>query len=234
MKQNDSILIGVAKMLFYSHVIVANRLEQILMPRDLKDYYLGAIAPDIRYYARLPRETTHLPLEKIQEMEINYPSLKSFILGYKIHIASENIIAALKIDEKIRSQFPISILKNKLPAQFVSVLIEYYYLETEKIYIECGTDLNPILGVMGITQQVLSEVTFEINDFFKDPTFQSAIRGVNKLGLAGGSNVQKYLRVANRLNDNKLAKFLLFAFTQKHIKFFDANASKLILEAINS
>ena len=70
----------------YSHLVIAAKLEALIKPDTVQDYYWSAVAPDIRYLANMRREHTHLDQDRIRELMVCYPHLRSFLSGYQVHI----------------------------------------------------------------------------------------------------------------------------------------------------
>lgn len=81
------------------HLAIAKELEKYLNISNKKDYYLGAIAPDLAKQINLNRNTSHFSYDNSQGIpNINlfikkYPNFKqnSFTLGYFIHLYTDKI-----------------------------------------------------------------------------------------------------------------------------------------------
>src|SRR6185503_5322806 len=104
----------------YSHLVIASKVEALVDPENAQEYYWGAIAPDIRYLAAMPRNQTHLPSQRIVGFMSRFPHLKSFLQGYLVHCLSDEI----ELGEVFFQHFPFSILKSKMSHQQLAVILE--------------------------------------------------------------------------------------------------------------
>lgn len=86
----------------YSHLVIAAKLEALVNPKDVQEYYWGAIAPDIRYLAAMQRQQTHIPSQRIVDFISQYPHLKSFLQGYLVHC----IIDEIELDQIFSPNLP--------------------------------------------------------------------------------------------------------------------------------
>lgn len=80
------------------HLAVAKELKKYLNVSDEKDYYLGAIAPDISKQIGQDRDISHFITNQKDNPNINlfirrYPNFKynSFSLGYFIHLYTDKL-----------------------------------------------------------------------------------------------------------------------------------------------
>lgn len=104
----------------YSHLVIASKLEPLVNPENAQEYYWGAIAPDIRYLAAMPRKQTHVPCQRIVGFISQYPHLKSFLQGYLVHCLSDEI----DLGQVFFRHFPFSILRSKMSRQRMAVILE--------------------------------------------------------------------------------------------------------------
>lgn len=97
------------------HLAVAKELEKSLNLKRVKDYYLGAIAPDISKQIGEKREKSHFLINTTNEIPNikvftnKYPNFKlnSFDLGYFIHLYTdklwiENFISKITKEDTIK------------------------------------------------------------------------------------------------------------------------------------
>ena len=108
----------------YSHLVIAAKLEALIKPDTVQDYYWSAVAPDIRYVADLPRQQTHIPSERMVEFFSQYPDLQSFLQGYLVHCLSDEI----ELRQVFLQHFPFSVLKNNLSHQQIAAILELFFL----------------------------------------------------------------------------------------------------------
>lgn len=117
----------------YSHYVLAAKLEQVIRPENRKEYFWGAVAADIRYLANMRRNVTHLGQDRLQELMSCYAHLRSFLLGYQVHVLIDEFEQD-KISQMVSSSFPLNLLKKILrksiaPEQMI-MLVEMYYLQS--------------------------------------------------------------------------------------------------------
>lgn len=202
-------------MLFYSHLVIAHKFEELFKPQDRAAYYTGSIIPDIRYFTDLPREQTHLELNEILNLKKSFPEEESFLDGFFLHCL---------IDEKdthniLFSIYPNCLLRDILPRSFAVVIIELYFMKKYHLEIKLSDKGNRFLNEIGITDKQLSEYTAEMNKFIKTPGFEAGLESVKNLGLFSKKGTQKYLKKARFLDRHKLfQKFLFKLFRLKKIE----------------
>ena len=190
----------------YAHIVLAHKLVSHMQPENIKDYYLGAIIPDVRYIASIKRKQTHIPLEQIVAFHTQYPELDSFIKGYMVHC----MIDMLDLPQYAWQKFPLSVFKKRLPNAFAPVLIEFYYLENANISVELTTTSNKMLHDLNINPNDVSTMATQLNTFLAAPSFASGLTVIRNFGLFG-SGVERYLKAAHFLNRHPYIKQALFA-----------------------
>lgn len=189
----------------YTHLIIAHELQDQLQLDSLADYYLGAIAPDIRYYLGIDRQQTHIPSERMAGYAGQHPHLRSFALGYMVHCETDNA----PLPGIFR--FPLSLTRRRLPAQLTPVLIEFYFLESKRLRLQVSELGNEMLSDLGIAQIQLTPFAEQVNHFLSAPSFESGLGAAQKLGIFDHPGAQKYLDVAQTIRRWPLLKRLLFA-----------------------
>jgi hypothetical protein len=91
----------------YSHLVIASKLEAQVRPENAAEYYWGAVAPDVRYPARMQRDRTHHHRQK-SWTDARQPAW-SFLLGYTVHCLAD------EIDLGIFQHLPFSLFKPDDP-----------------------------------------------------------------------------------------------------------------------
>ncbi len=218
-------------MLIYSHMVIASLLESHVMPVNKQDYYLGSIAPDIRYYAEIPRQQTHLPLGQIIEYVNEYPHLTSFLQGYFIHCASENLPKEAGLNESVLRQFPFSLktVQNKLPKSFISIVLAFYHLEKSRIPSNVAETGNEILRDLGIDDGVTQEFARKMNQFLMEPSLSSGMSALQDLGLLRNQGLNRYLQVVRFIRIGIVKRWLFSTFS-KSINDFHETAIPIMIE----
>lgn len=193
----------------YTHLTIAKGLEARLKPADPQDYYLGAVIPDIRYYSKLPREQTHIPLERIKELAALHPQLQSFVAGYTVHLLTDEFSSLTKV---IFHRFPFNLLSKKLPSYLAPILIECYYLETDALRdTQVSESSNDLLDSLGIKQEDVTKFAQLINRFLSMPSFALGLATLQDLSMLNRERVEKQINAAQTIQRNHLIRRLLFA-----------------------
>ncbi len=191
----------------YSHVVVASKVERYLCPSDREQYYLGAVVPDVRYYSGVSRWQTHLPLEQVAAFGARYPDLQSFILGYLVHCAVDEI----DLSRFILRRFPLSLARPLLPAKAAAMLIEYRYLETTTVDKRVSEASNQMLTDLGIDEATVVRFARQINQFLAEPSLEAGLTLAYRLGLSDYPGLEKYLWAAQLVGCSRVLRKLAAA-----------------------
>jgi hypothetical protein len=187
----------------YSHLVIASKIEALVHPENAPEYYWGAIAPDIRYLAAMPRKQTHLPSQRIVGLISQYPYLKSFLQGYLVHCLTDEI----ELEGVFFKHFPFSILKNKMSRQQLAVILELYYFETERISQRLSDVHNEVLTELGLREAQSARLSQSISQYAMSSSFESRITDLARLlGLENDSRIANYRIAAKRFQKNWLLK----------------------------
>lgn len=192
----------------YSHYILAAKLEESLQPELPQAYYWGAVVPDIRYLANMRRDHTHLGPDRFNELMSCYPNLRSFLLGYQVHI----LIDQMDVSQIINAAFPINLLKmvlrKNISPQQIIMLVEMYYLQSGTAGPLSG-DHNEVLADLGITSQQTSVFRQALQEYFDNRTSEAAIAAFQKIGWIQNARVEKYLNAYLTMQKRKVMNTLL-------------------------
>jgi hypothetical protein len=191
-------LAGYAKLVcmhFYSHLVVAQALLPHLQPVSLPEYYWGAVAPDIRYAAGMRRKQTHRPAAEVRGWLDSAPEMHDFILGYLVHILTDERDAA----GTLYDGFPIRAIRRRLPRSLAAALLESAYIDSVPLAVQlAGTD-NALLQEMGVPRALLTPFAQAANRYASAPSLPVALELLSGLGLQGSPRLQRYLRIARWL-----------------------------------
>ncbi len=218
----------------YSHLVIAAFLEQMLAPGNPAEYLLGSAAPDFRYLAGMPRSQTHLSIAQICAYHARYPELASFLMGYTVHCAVDEIDLAREFFRPI----PRAFIRSFLPRQFSPVVIELYYLETARVENRLAEDANAITRDLGLRDEDVQTASRQINAFLAAPSFEGELASLRANGLSADARIERYLGIARWIDRNRGLKRLLFAglrqdklIQEGYIALFTAGALKGWIEA---
>ncbi len=197
-------------MIQYSHYILAARAAPLLQPDNLADYFWGTLVPDVRYLAHMRRKMTHLHPEEIQGWAAQYPHLRSFILGYRVHCLLDDILLA----EVVGRAFPLNLVqwlsRQRLAYQHFAVLTELYFLQSPPVKQPISGEYNEIIACLGVSREHAAAYACAMQEYIASPTFETAMRAFQKLGLVNDDRIDRYLGAARSINNNLvLQKFLV-------------------------
>jgi hypothetical protein len=207
-------------MWLYSHLVVADTVKPYLVPDDLEAYRLGATVPDIRHWVRTERAQTHIPPQEVAAYLPRYPHLRSFILGYLVHCISEDSMSQLGLDRAILGRFPICLLRYLVPARFVTVLVEWYYCETDPKPYRVAERGNEMLRDLGIDDDAVAEFARDVNAFLSNPS-PAEMLSLLENAVADHPRYQEYVRVPRLLARHSLLKRLVFALSKGPVSTFN-------------
>ena len=182
---------------FYSHLVVAQALLPHLQPVCLPEYYWGAVVPDIRYAAGMRRQQTHRPAAEVRGWLDSAPELHDFVLGYLVHILTDERDAAGALYDR----FPIRAVRRRLPRSLAAVLLESAYTESVPLAVQlAGTD-NALLDGMGVPRTLLAPFVHAANRYASAPSLPVALELLSGLGLRDSPRLERYLRIARWLEN---------------------------------
>jgi hypothetical protein len=191
----------------YSHIVIAQGLEETIRPDNLQEYYWGAVAPDIRYLVvGMPRNATHISVDKIAAYMRNYPERKAFLQGYLVHCVSDS----LNFPGIIQRKIPFNRQKEKLSPQHCTVILEFFNIERVSPHQETltGTD-NIILKELGIDGAYAARFAQAVKRYTMAPSIAASIKLYQELGLAGDERIEKYRAAVERFQRSWLQKMLI-------------------------
>ena len=189
----------------YAHLVLARAVESILCPTDPAEYYWGAIIPDIRYMAGMPRSQTHLPLEEIDRLMHRYTHLRDFLIGFRVHCLVDKIDVGAAVGE----QFPLSLVRARFSPQMLTMMTEYYYLRTGRFAQLVSGKYNDALIELGIEPDQCAAFAGAANQYIASPTFETALQAFESLGMVDNRRINRYIKNARRIESSLLIKPVL-------------------------
>jgi hypothetical protein len=191
----------------YSHIVVASKLESLVKPEDPKDYYWGAVAPDIRYLAVVPRQQTHVAPQRIAEFLYRYPHLKSFLQGYLVHCLSDQ----LHMREIFFPHIPFSLLRSRLSHQHLTIILELFYFENEKLNVSISGTHNEVLTELGLDESASAKLSHSLSQYMSSAPARSRLSELFRLlGPKDNSQIEKYMNAALGFQENWLLRNAMF------------------------
>lgn len=161
------------------HLAVAKELKEHLNISDERDYYLGAIAPDIAKQIGYDRNISHFIINSKDgipniDLFINrYPNFKynSFSLGYFIHLYTDKLWFNGFID-KIVTNNPIKLLDgtsiNATEEEISNMIYSDYTNLNIKVIEEYNIDLSLFYEDFKMPKTLITEIPTEKLDILID------------------------------------------------------------------
>lgn len=179
-------------MLFLTHLYFAQQVHGQLKVKDLKDYYLGAVLPDIRYFSGIPRPTTHRPLPEI-DILLSDKALSDLRQGVKVHLSLDELVHTRKLYVQAKQSYP-RLLQRLATPQFLNIVFELYALDyfRRQPTIQLSTTYHPELEKLSISQPDLIDFATKINSILQHLTIKQVenvifstarLRQSKKIGL---------------------------------------------------
>lgn len=196
----------------YSHIVIASELESFIRPDNLEEYYWGAVAPDVRYLVKgITKRQTHFSAEIISEYMLQYPRYRSFLQGYLIHCLTDK----LDLQRIIQQRFPFSLLKRKITKNNCSVILEFFNIEISKPFrITLPGKNNPVFRELKIRDEIIIKYAQEMNMYINSPTFSSAYKLYQNLGITNNGRIEKYRKVVQKWQTSWLKNNLILIVPQ--------------------
>lgn len=197
-------------MLLLSHLYLAKDTINNIHINNNKEYYLGSILPDIRYFADIPRHKTHFAINELNNKlhEINH----DFLNGYKVHLLSDKFIYEFKLYNKIKKCFPLLINKIVKPS-IVNVFLDMYFLEKLKKEkrLELSNIYNQEFNNLGISQESFNKFYSSTAKIVSTLSMNTITQEVfNNNNLKSNWKVRYYLKLSQIvLSSNFLKKYII-------------------------
>jgi len=177
----------------YSHIVIANELESFIKPENEREYFWGAVAPDVRYLVKnMSRKHTHFSEEKILRLMIKYPEQKDFLQGYLVHCIADK----LDLRQIIRKRFPFSLVKRRITKNNSTLILEFFNVEILKQFKESlSGGNNPVFSELGIGAQEINKYSTIIDKYLNSLSSESSFLLYQKLGFEQDRKLEKYKKL---------------------------------------
>ena len=169
----------------------------------------------MRYLAGVRRQQTHLPREAIRAWLPAYPHLRAFILGYQVHCLLDEIDLARVVGRALHFNLLSAVRRRGFSGQQMAALVELRYLQRPLLSQRASTAQpvsgahNPILATLGILPEHSAALSDALREYLAAPSFQSALRAFQQMGLAGDARIDRYIQAAQALEQHTTLRALL-------------------------
>lgn len=197
-------------MLLLSHLYLAKETIKNFHITNDKEYYLGSIIPDIRYFADILRNETHFA---INELNIKLRDVNSdFLSGYKVHLLSDKFIHEFELYKKIKDSFPL-LFKWIVKPSIVNVLLDMYFLEKlkQEKKLEISNNYNQEFNNLGINKENFDNFYSSTSKIVSTLSINTITQEVfNNNNLKSNWKVRYYLKLSQIvLGSNFLKQYII-------------------------
>ncbi len=194
-------------MLVYTHIVIAIRVSKIL-GLDLHSseaYMLGAILPDIRYPAGLPREQTHVSIEQFMTIARQCPaSERKLLAGYLVHLIADEF-ALEKLDAIMFPLIPEAIRRH-IKTGILNLMLEIGYKNQAFGAIGLLRDAGCLGGHLGLSEQQVTGMVERVERYLYNPTLEQAIKILGSTNLSSNRNIRFYLQMGRAMYQMKFIR----------------------------
>jgi hypothetical protein len=201
-------------MQLYSHLVIAQKMLSYLCPDDLPEYYWGAVAADVRYFAGMRRITTHPPAEEVRGWQAEFPDLNSFVLGYRVHTLADERDAVGCLYDFI----PWRAVRRSLPRSWATYIWEAVCIERCRFDGRISGAYNLLLEKLGVPRTAVSAYAEAVTRYAADPSFELVMKLLSEMDWMGSPRLRRYISLAGWLKRNpRVLRVLLMAIDEHDI-----------------
>ena len=197
-------------MLLLSHLYLAKETIDNFKISNKKEYYLGSILPDIRYFVDIPRKNTHFAVNELNNKLIGVNN--DFLNGYKVHLLSDKFIHEFELYIKIKKCFPLLINKIVKPS-IVNVFLDMYFLEKlkQETKLEISNNYSEMFNNLGISKENFNKFYSSTSKIISTLSINTITQEVfNNNNLKSNWKVRYYLKLSQIvLGSNFLKKYII-------------------------
>ena len=125
-----------------------------------------------------------------------------------MHLLTDKFASLTRV---IFHRFPLNLLNKRPPLYLAPILIECYYLETNILHdTQISESSNEALDSLGVKKEDVTTFAKLLNRFLSTPSFALGLATLQDLGMLNKSGIEKQIKVAQAVLNNKLIKNLLF------------------------
>jgi len=168
---------------------LAHLLTNQIQVKELGDYLLGSIIPDVCYFLHRDRDWTHISIEEVNHLG-GIPEEKSFETGYKVHLAIDLLRRERKIAQALRSCLP-KFIANNFNDQLFIILPDVYYMRYRRFKIPSPQKFDfALTRHLGIESEFVLSIYKMCEDFFNDPSLRKGIKLLEQSRLLSGRRIR--------------------------------------------
>lgn len=186
----------------YTHLSVAHACAAALPVTEPAEYAAGSVIPDIRYFTKIPRERTHFPLHQLRAYGAAAPA--SFLLGYRVHLALDELWANNVLMHEYRHLYP-AIMRSRLRPKLLAVIFELYCLAYRPVSVKLPSLDMPMFADLGITPDDYTRAKIALQTYIDDRNLKTALRVAEQSGMFPAKRLADVRAMVQILDRNRLA-----------------------------
>lgn len=218
----------------YTHAILSQKFQPRLSPADPAEYLWGAVAPDIRYVAGLPRIATHRSDEEIAGWQAQFTACASFLTGYRVHCLLDRV----DIVQVVGCAFPLNLLararRRPWSVQQIAVLLEMFFLRAYPGGVALQGAHNPVLDAFGIHPGQTARYMNALRMYLARPALETAMDCFTQMGILESGRGDAYLYAYQRMARNALLLRLMMAGVKRGLARMEAHVFDLMAGTITA
>ena len=193
----------------YSHLSIAYSCRPHLSIESESDFYIGAIAPDIRYYKQAPRGDFHFPVSRLDPFLDTDPKLASFALGYRFHLIVDELWYE-GFEQQYQATFPFFI-REKLSQSRLGIAFEMYCLEHHPVSMQLQATENRLTESLGVSQDDLRVTTSIMQEYIDGGDLQAAMIAARDYRIFPPERLENFDQLITKIESNFfLSRFIPF------------------------
>lgn len=188
----------------YTHLAIASALLPYLSIKQPNDYFIGALIPDIRYFADVPRETTHFSADLIPDYADK--ASDSFLIGYMVHLLLDEVWPMLEAE--YREQFP-SFVRNKLSGNRCQIAYEVYCLDQYALQLELRPIHNEMLDELGVSTENVQLAAKVMQEYLDTPSLATAFGIAKRAGVFPAHRLDDVSSIVHSIERYQILKWIV-------------------------
>lgn len=190
----------------YSHLAVAHHVLQRAHIEPSNDYYIGAFMPDVRYFTKQPRETTHISITRLDALATRTQAPIAFVLGYKVHLLIDEIWVSPGFVDAYRARFP-GFLRNRIVRQ-LQVVFELYNLNQHPVPVQLRAAENELTNALGVQKEQAEVAIGYLQDYLDRRSLQAGFAIAQASGMFPPARIAGMQSIGCMIDGNPLIRWL--------------------------
>lgn len=186
----------------YSHMAVAHSCLLHLPVDSPADYYAGAFMPDIRYFTKQPRETTHFSIEHLHGLAASTNTPAAFVLGYQVHLLLDELWAVQQKRGEYQAAFPVFLRKRMANIKMQEVALEIYTLQQSLPDVAIRFSENGLTKALGVSPDLAESVLSRLQEYVHARSLRFALDLAEASGVYSKDRLAEMRQAVEKMESN--------------------------------